>query len=106
MKITYPCYANHNNQGTKWEGTLLPFKLTEPYEVEIISRGSVFHLIIGSYKHGKYLCIPNWNVGTDLSRLSDRFWNLEKLLESKRLSKEDACSVIYGLSELDKLLKA
>ena len=61
-------------------GKITPIQLSqEPYEVNVAARGSSFHLIFGSQINGMFLCIPNWNVGCELSRLSDRDWNMNSL---------------------------
>ena len=85
-----------------WIGEIAPIQLErEPYEVEITARGSYFHLLVGHHAYGNYICIPNWDVGTELASLSDSFWNLERL-SSTKLKKVDACSVAYALLELSK----
>ena len=87
---------------TLWTGEIIPIQLEyEPYEVEVSARGSYFHLLVGHHTYGNYICIPNWNIGTELASLSDSFWNLERLSNTK-LKKVDACSVAYALLELSK----
>lgn len=79
---------------TPWTGEIMPIRLdSESYEVEVSARGSYFHLLVGHHAYGNYICIPNWNIGTELSSLSDSFWNLERLSNTK-LKKVDACSVV------------
>lgn len=77
----------------------------EPYEVKLSARGSYFHLLIGSYAYGNYICIPNWNVGSELAGLKDFFWNCERLRNETSLKKVDACSVAYALAELSKYIQ-
>ncbi|MEG2700103.1 MAG: hypothetical protein RR995_02790 [Hungatella sp.] len=85
-----------------WTGEIIPLQLdSEPYEVEVSARGSYFHLVFGHHAYGNYICIPNWNIGTELASLSDSFWNLECLCTTK-LRKADACSITYALLELSK----
>lgn len=85
-----------------WTGEIIPIQLEqEPYEVEVSARGSYFHLLIGHHACGTFLGIPNWDIGTELASLSDSFWNLERLRNTK-LKKVDACSVAYALLELSK----
>jgi len=105
MKINYTCYGSGGLEQPSWEGTLTPLRLTNPYEAEVSARGSSFHLVAGTHKYGNYLCIPNWNIGTELAALSDRFWNYEKLSEFTDLSDVDAYSVAYALAALSKLVK-
>ena len=54
------------------------------------ARGSNFHLLVGHHAYGNYIGIPKWDIGTELSALSDSFWNLERLSNTK-LKKVDAC---------------
>jgi hypothetical protein len=68
--------------------------------VEISARGSRFHLIIGKHAYGNYLCIPNWNVGTELSSLTDIFWNEERLRNHSKLTKVDTRTVVTALKIL------
>lgn len=64
--------------GNIWDGKIFPIRLDQnPYEIKVTARGSSFHLIIGHHAYGNYICIPNWDVGTELSSLSDHCWNLE-----------------------------
>lgn len=68
------------------------------------ARGSSFHLIVGHHKYGTYICIPNWNVGTELASLTDRFWNYERLINYTELSIVDAYSIVNALVELRKMI--
>lgn len=101
MSIIFQARLSTNSK-KPWMGEITPIQLEhEPYEVEVSARGSYFHLLIGHHAYGNYICIPNWNVGTELASLSDSFWNLEQL-SSTTLKKVDACSVTYALLELSK----
>ncbi len=85
-----------------WMGEIIPIRLGQgPIEVEVTARGSYFHLVVGHHAYGNYICIPNWDIGTELSSLSDSFWNQERLSGTK-LKKVDACSIAYALLELSK----
>lgn len=72
--------------------------------MEVTARGSSFHLIVGHHKYGTYICIPNWNVGTELASLTDRFWNYERLINYTELSIVDAYSIVNALVELRKMI--
>lgn len=101
MSITFQARLSAASK-VPWTGEIIPIQLEqEPYEVEVSARGSYFHLLIGHHAYGNFLCIPNWNIGTELASLSDSFWNLERLSGTK-LKKVDACSVAYALVELSK----
>ena len=81
------------------------FMVTE-HEFEVNARGSSFHLLVGKHAYGNYLCIPNWGIGTELSYLSDRFWNTEHLKsEYPELSCPDIISIVTALATLEKHIK-
>ena len=70
-------------------------------EFEVTARGSTFHLLVGKHAYGKYLCIPNWGIGTEISSLSDCFWNRERLEQDyPELSKVDIISIVKALEAL------
>lgn len=97
--ITYHAWMKDATKDV-WSGDIIPIRLKyQPYEFEVKARGSYFHLLIGSHAYGNFICIPNWNVGTELSSLSDLFWNCERLSKTN-LKNVDACSVAYALQEL------
>ena len=101
MNITFQARLSVSSKKA-WYGEIVSLQLdSEPYEVEVSARGSYFHLLIGHHAYGNYICIPNWDIGTELASLSDSFWNLERLSNTK-LKKVDACSVAYALLELSK----
>lgn len=103
MSITFQAKLPETAR-SPWIGEIIPIQLrNEPYEVEVSARGSYFHLLIGHHAYGNFICIPNWDVGTELVSLSDSFWNLERLNRTK-LKKVDACSVAYALLELSKYI--
>lgn len=88
------------------QGTIIPYRLDrEPYEVNIEARGCRFHLIFGHQVDGMFLCIPDWNVGCDLSDLSDRSWNMDSLLKTDHLDYEDSTAIVWALAGIGSLLK-
>ena len=58
-------------------------------------------MIAGPQLNGYFLCIPNWEIGCELSRLSDIFWNSEQL--SRHLNETDTRTVAVGLSCLPEI---
>ena len=103
MSMTFQARLSAETK-TPWTGEITPIQLdSEPYEVEVSARGSYFHLLVGHHAYGNYVCISNWNIGTELASLSDSYWNLERL-SSTTLKKVDACSVAYALVELSKYI--
>jgi len=94
-----------NGEGKTWTGTILWLEENEVFiEAGIKARGSGFHIIIGNYRHGRYLCIPGWNIGCDLADLSDLYWNQEHLCEV--LGRIDAVSIACALEKIDRLTKS
>ena len=78
--ITFTCKGKGCSP-RQWEGSLEILQRGNPCEAELSARGSRFHLIVGKHSYGNYLCIPNWDVGTELSSLTDLFWNEERLVD-------------------------
>ena len=64
-------------------------------------RGTYFHILAGVHKDGNYLCIPNHDVGCELSDFSDIFWNEGRI--SNLMRKVDAVTVAAGLAYLPTL---
>lgn len=104
MTIDYRCHGTCDMRPKYWEGHIKLIRATPPYEAEVTARGSSFHLIFGTHAYGFYLCIPNWNVGSELASFTDLFWNTERLNQYTMLSKVDACSVAAALAELNKYI--
>lgn len=103
MSMTFQARLSATSKAS-WTGEIIPIQLSvEPYEVEVSARGSYFHLLVGHHAYGNYICIPNWNIGTELASLTDFFWNLERL-RATTLKKVDVCSVAYALHELSKYI--
>ena len=67
-------------------------------ELVIYGRDSCINAVIGKYMSGQYICIPDIDTGCPLSRLSDLFWNKERL--SAHMNKADAITVAHALRAL------
>ncbi|MDD2979682.1 MAG: hypothetical protein PHN80_06875 [Hespellia sp.] len=102
--ISYICHGLSSMKRKHWEGQIHLIHTEPPYEAEVIADGSTFHLLFGSHAYGNYICIPNWNVGSELASLTDEFWNTERLIQYSGLSKTNACSVASALAELSKYI--
>ena len=105
MTIPYICHALPKMRQRHWEGQIKLLRSEEPYEAEVSARGSSFHLLFGSHAYGNYICIPSWNVGSELASLTDLFWNAERLIQYTSLSKTDACSIASALAELSRYIQ-
>jgi len=101
MRLTF--HSNiffENGEKANWEGVIHLLNTEAPYEAEVCARGSSFHLIFGEHSYGRFLCIPNWGIGTELASLNDRFWNFERLQQTTDLSVVDTTSIVDALVKL------
>ena len=88
------------------QGKIIPYRLdSEPYEISVKARGYRYHLVFGHKVKGMFLCIPDWNVGCELSDLSDRDQNMDYLLKTDRLDYEDSTVVAWALFSIGSLLR-
>lgn len=100
--MKYMCKKQTGKTVSEWSGEIRLIAINDgTYEVEITGRGTYFHVIAGRHQYGTFLCIPNHDVGCELSGYEDIFWNSERL--SKQLKKVDALTVSYGLCYLKTL---
>ena len=100
--MEYTCISRSGNRKQTWSGNIcLLYQDSCTYEAEINGRGTYFDVITGRHRYGNYICIPNRDIGCELSDYSDIFWNQERL--SQHLKKVDAVTVAYVLVHLKKL---
>jgi len=103
MGLSYKCHGTKYMNPSSWNGEITFLNRSTYIEVNISARGSTFHTLIGVHSYGKFLCVPNWGIGTELAELSDRFWNLERLTTVyPDISQVDAISIVDALVELSK----
>ncbi len=69
-------------------------------EMDVFGKGSAMHVIIGEYEYGRYLCIPDWGIGSPLAELEDSFWNREQL--ERLTGRVDATTVSEAIKTLSK----
>ena len=99
MDFSYQCHGYQDMDPKTWTGHIRLLSRTPPCEIEINARGSYFHILFGPHKYGHYICIPNWNIGTEAACLTDRFWNLQRLMDiCPKLSAVDAVSIADALA--------
>ena len=80
MEIPFICTGPSELDFEVWEGRIrIIDDQNQPYEFIVKALGYSFHLIIGNYEYGTYVCVPIWDIGCDLAALSDCFWNFERL---------------------------
>ncbi len=78
--MNYTCILKNGSRRETWTGQILLLDAGDGwYEAEINGRGTYFHILAGRHKYGNYLCVPNHDVGCELSDFSDIFWNEERI---------------------------
>lgn len=94
-----------NDEVVQENGKIIPCQLDhEPYEAMVETYGYSFHIIFGHQTCGMFLCIPNWEVGCELSTLSDRHWNIESMMRTEALDYECSTAIAWALSSIDTVL--
>jgi len=100
--MEYNCILRDGPRREIWTGKIILLRWRPGwYEAEINGRGTYFHILAGQHKYGNYLCIPNHDVGCELSDFSDIFWNEGRL--SSLMRKVDAVTAASGLAYLPTL---
>ena len=103
-RLNYKCIHKEGNRVQKWEGTIkLIIKRGRYIEAVITGRGSYFHVITGPHMNGYFICIPNYEVGSELVKYDDVFWNKERL--GRSMSIIDATTVAMGLKHLKEIIE-
>lgn len=104
MRFDYQCQGDSDMERKTWKGEVQIIRMdSNSFEAIVEARWSTIQLICGHYSYGNYVCVPKWGIGSELVKLSDRFWNLERLiLNSPGLSRVDAISIIDALVAIDK----
>lgn len=91
--------AEKGEVGQRWLGEVVVKSYNiSMAELIICGRDSCINAVIGKYMSGQYICIPDIDTGCPLSRLSDLFWNRERL--SAHMNGTDAVTVAYALRAL------
>lgn len=95
-----------DNVVVRKQGKIIPYQLDqEPYDVSVEASGYSYHLIFGKQVDGMFLCIPNWDIGCEISDLSEWSWNIDSLLKTGWLDYEDAAAIAWALYSIDDLFK-
>lgn len=61
------------------ESSIREYQVSNCHELSVDYNGNNYMVIYGRHINGGFCCIPNWNVGCELSQPEDVFWNREKL---------------------------
>ena len=65
-------YRTHSDMFKEdWCGEIEFLHLTDPYKMVVHARGNRFDIIFGKGINGSYICIPNWQIGTEIASLKD-----------------------------------
>lgn len=104
-RYIFDCIGNSTLTPSSWKGEIVYIqKSANHVESEVVSRDSLFHIMIGKYKCGNYLCIPDWSIGMELAAFDDYFWTLERLYSRyPKLNPVDAVSIAYAIGMLAKI---
>ncbi len=97
--MNYMCqaYCDKNREPSIWEASLEVLKKRgTTLELRFTGRGSSIHAIVGPQINGKFICIPNYDVGSELAGYQDTFWNRERL--TPLIGVVDATTVANGLA--------
>ena len=78
----------------------------DPLEIEVEANGWTFHVIAGTEFYGnRFLCIPNWDIGSGLARINDEFWNEERLLGHTTLHPDNVRAIVKALAVADEWIR-
>jgi hypothetical protein len=104
--MDYHCtdlFSDDTSQRT-WDASLEVISRKGPFfELRMVGRGSSIHAIVGPQVNGSFICIPNYDAGSELAGLEDTFWNTERL--APLIGVVDAVTVAQGLRQLSLKLK-
>jgi hypothetical protein len=101
--MEFLCTNQTKKRKAHWTGVISAVKGDrKKCEFEIRSRGHYYHVIVGTHAFGNFVCIPNWNVGCELSDFSDLFWNVERL--TKCFRKTDAITVATAIKNVGNII--
>lgn len=103
MGYYYKCTMEEDGRMVSWTASIDTLRMTASgqYEAEINGRGTYFHVIAGRHKYGRFLCIPNHDIGCELADFSDIRWTVGRL-SMHPIRKVDAVTVAAGISHLEK----
>lgn len=88
-------YENTGN--VMCEGKMEALVTGRVLELDIEANGYRFHALVGSHRDGNFLCIPNWNIGSELAGLDDEFWNEERLRNYTTMDPDSIRAVVRAV---------
>lgn len=99
-------FQSHSDECQEsWSGEIILLQDTEPFQMIVNAHGYSFNIIFGHGICCNYLCIPNWNVGAELSSFDDKFWNKESIRRaSADLSDIELNSIVDAIAEANRYI--
>lgn len=100
--IPFRCREKIGKHFEEWDGYIKRIhNHGSHFEIYLESRSSITFMI-GNYANGKFISVPYYKIGCDLSfEYCDYFWNNEHL--AKLMNKVDAATIAKALFDLNKL---
>ena len=95
------CFRYRDSEGGSHTAEVSIIRNGNPTEMDITTDGWVFHVIAGRHRDGNFVCIPNWNIGSELAGLNDRRWNSERLINHTSMGRDNAEIIAAALAELE-----
>ena len=90
----------------EWDGSIRFVSLKDPYKMTVTARGYQYNMVFGEGINENYLCIPNWNIGAEIVRLDDRYWNREHIMNAyPDLNITDLDTIVESLAAAQKILE-
>ena len=100
----FTCGMVSNNRKQDWTGKIRLINMYDPCEAIVEAEGLSYHMIIGHYQNGYYLCIPGWKIGMDIAHPADSFWNTESMLHAG-LSKKKTTIFVQALITIAEIME-
>ena len=99
MNYTCTAFFPEEETPTTWNASLdVISRLGSFLELRFRGRGSSLHAIVGPQINGHFICIPNYDIGSELAEYQDAFLNRERL--TPLIGEVDAITVAQGLAAL------
>ena len=98
--MIFKCRMETKGHIEKWDGEIKNIiNYGKYYELFIVSRSSIF-VIFGKTSRGGFVCMPDYGVCSHLVKLSDNYWNQERLIEI--MGKVDGITIYSALYTFSK----
>jgi hypothetical protein len=93
--LEFACAVGHRS----WTGKI---EIMHPgddlWELVVTGDGNRFHLLVGNYAYGSFLCIPRLGISCELASLCDLFWNRESI--GRHFNSFDTETLVLAISKL------